>query len=528
MAEIASYRFDRFRLDPDRALLLRDEAPVPLRPKSYDVLLYLVRNAGRVVSKEELLREVWAGVIVTDNSLVQCIGEIREALGDEGQAMVKTVARRGYVFVPPTAPAPKVRRTGVAVTAVAAAVFVVTIGFAWMIAARNAEPAGRLPVAVMPLASASGEDYFSRGVSADIAAALGRFPEIAVISPDLISHLRAGGKTVDAIARELHVRYLIEGNLARSPGKLRIDVRLTELPRGILLWSQSYDAPAQELPAVQDAITSKVAGALAVKVRSAEARRAAAKAPGTLEAYDFVLRGREGLARLNRTSHSQAREAFERALELDPNYAAAYVGLGRVDLSAAAMGWTPDAEGALTRAEHAALRAIALDDSDARAYALLGRTLARERQYDRAIETLRRAVALNRSDPDAHAGLGDALLWSGDAAGAIEALEAALAADPRLPGEDLFALAAAYFLADRHRDSIRVLEHAIARNEGNAFMFALLAANYADAGRAEDARGAVAQVRRLDPFFDQENFGTLFQRMEHRERLAAALRTSGL
>jgi len=536
LAEITSYSFEGFRLDLRRAGLYRGEAAVPLRPKSYEVLLYLVRNAGRVVGKEELLQQVWAGVIVTDNSLAQCIREIREALGDDAQAMVETAARRGYVFVPAVTPAtdeatvapPPARRWG-AWAATGAAAVVLAIGAAWLFMAGDAREAnGRLPVAVMPLASPSGEDYFSRGVSADIAAALGRFPEIAVVSPDLVTHLRAEGKSVEAIVRELKVRYLVEGNLDRSPASLRIAVRLTELPRGVLLWSQTYDAPAADLPAVQDAITSKVAGALAVRVGDAEARRAAAKAPGTLQAYDFVLRGRESLTRLNRTSHSQARQAFEQALALDRNYAAAYVGLGRVDLSAAAMGWTPDPEDALTRAEHAALRAIALDDSDARAHVLLGRALAREGQYDRAIEALRRAVALNRSDPDAHAGLGDALLWSGDAAGAIDSLEAALAADPQLSGEDLFSLGAAYFLARRSDDSIRVLERAIARNEGNAFIYALLAANYSDAGRGAEARDAAAQVRRLDPFFDRENFGSLFRRAEHRQRLAAALKTSGL
>jgi tetratricopeptide (TPR) repeat protein len=192
------------------------------------------------------------------------------------------------------------------------------------------------------------------------------------------------------------------------------------------------------------------------------------------------------------------------------------------------MGWTPDPEAALTRAEHEALRAIALDESDARAHVLLGRALARQGQYDRAVETLRRAVALNRSDPDAHAGLGDALLWSGDAAGAIASLEAALAADPRLSAEDLFALGAAYFLAGRGRDSIRVLERATARNEGNAYIYALLAAAYGEEGRMDDAREAAAHVRRIDPFFDQENFGSLFRKPEHRERLAGALKASGL
>jgi adenylate cyclase len=539
LAEITSYRFDPFRLDVRRAVLCRGEATVPLRPKSYDVLLYLVRNAGRVVAKEELMRDVWAGVIVTDNSLAQCIREIRDALGDDRATMVATASRRGYVFAAPVtvasdeepAPAPEKSRPGrrglLAVAAVA--ILAIAAGMtAWLRGPQGRDAVGRVHVAVMPFASQSGEDYFSRGVSADVAAALGRFSEIAVASPDLVAHFRAEGKSVEDIARDLDVRYLVGGSLERAADKLRIAVRLTELPRGVLVWSQSFDAPAADLPSVQDAITSKVAGALAVKVGSAEGRRAAAKAPGTLQAYDFVLRGREGLTRLNRTSHSQARTAFEQALALDTNYAAAYVGLGRVDLSAAAMGWTPDPQAALARAEHAALRAIALDESDARAHVLLGRALARQGQYDRAVETLRRAVALNRSDPDAYAGLGDALLWGGDAAGAVESLEAAFAADPRFSGEDYFSLGAAYFLAGRGADAIRVLERAIARNEGNPFIYALLAAVYADTGRADDARNAAAQVRRMDPFFDVENFGSLFRRPEHRQRLAAALKAGGL
>jgi adenylate cyclase len=541
LGEITSYRFDPFRIDVRRAVLCRGEATVPLRPKSYDVLLHLVRNAGRVVSKDELLRDVWAGVIVTDNSLAQCIREIREALGDERATMVETASRRGYVFAAPViaatdegpaaAPvvAPRASKRGGLLALAAVAILAIAIGTAWWLRAPPSRDAtGRLHVAVMPFASQSGEDYFSRGVSADVAAALGRFPEIAVASPDLVAHLRAEGKPMEDIARDLNVRYLVGGTLERASDKLRIAVRLTELPRGVLLWSQSYDAPAADLASVQDAITSKLAGALAVKVGSAEARRSSAKAPGTLQAYDFVLRGREGLTRLNRTSHSQARAAFEQALALDSNYAAAYVGLGRVDLSAAAMGWTPDPQGALARAEHAALRAIALDESDARAHVLLGRALARQGQYDRAVETLRRAVALNRSDPDAYAGLGDALLWGGDATGAVESLEAAFAADPRFSGEDFFSLGAAYFLAGRGADAIRVLERATARNEGNPFIYALLAAAYADAGRADDARNAAAQVRRMDPFFDVENFGTLFRRPEHRQRLASALKASGL
>ena len=167
---------------------------------------------------------------------------------------------------------------------------------------------------------------------------------------------------------------------------------------------------------------------------------------------------------------------FERAIALDPQYAAAYVGLGRIDLSAAALGWTADPEAALKRAEDLARKAISLDEFNPAAHVLLGRAYARMEDYERAVEALKRAVALNPSEPDSHAGLGDALLWNGDVEGAIKALETATAIDPRLSAEDLFSLGAAYFLAGRSADAALVLERIVTRKEGNPFIYAMLAA----------------------------------------------------
>lgn len=219
---------------------------------------------------------------------------------------------------------------------------------------------------------------------------------------------------------------------------------------------------------------------------------------------------------------------FERAMALDPRQAGAMVGLGRLDLSAVALGWTADPDAALQRAGDLARAAIALDESHPAAHVLLGRTHSRLGEYERAIETLRRAVALNRSDPDSHAGLGDALLWSGDARGAILALETAIAMDPRLSAEDLFSLGAAYFMDGRAADAIGVLERATARNEANPFIFALLAAGYAEAGREAESRFAAANARRMNPFFDAENFGSLFKVAAQRDKLAQALKKAGL
>jgi adenylate cyclase len=564
-----SYRFDRFVIDAGSARLRSGEAPVPLRPKSFDVLLYLARNRGRLITKDELFENVWADVVVTDNSLVQCIMEVRQALGDDDQRMIETVAKRGYVFTPsviesddtqspsrvaaaePTvlsdssfpvfAPVSVGRRTAAIAGSIAAALLIGG-GLWWALSPRAIlqQPAEtstadrsaehRQSIAVLPFGvlGEAADDYFSIGISEDIAAALGRFPDLAVASPKVVGRFRGVGAGTDDIQRQLKVRYLVEGSVRRTPERIRVAVRLTDLPRGTLLWSETYDSSAATIFAIEDDIIIRIAGALAVKVTNLQQSRLAGKATGNLEAYDLVLRGRDLLTRLNRTGHSQARTMFERAIALDPQYPGAYVGLGRIDLSAAALGWTADPELALKRAEDLARKAISLDEFNPAAHVLLGRAYARMEEYERAVEALKRAIALNPSEPDSHAGIGDAMLWNGDVEGAIKALETATAIDPRLSAEDLLSLGAAYFLAGRSADAALVLERVITRKEGNPFIYAMLAAAYAESGRDQDSRSAAAEVRKLNPFFDAARFGSLFKKTEHRDKLAAALKKAGL
>ena len=561
-----SYRFGRFVIDTGSARLRSGEASVPLRPKSFDVLLYLARNGGRLITKDELFENVWADVVVTDNSLVQCIMEVRQALGDDGQKMIETIAKRGYIFTPAvvesdeapslahTAPVePAVssgkltpvgaewRRTATIAGSIAVALLVGG-GLWWGLSPRTSPqpPAdvstadraveNRQSVAVLPFGvlGETADDYFSVGISEDIAAALGRFPDLDVASPKVVARFGGAGGRNDDLQRELKVRYLVEGSVRRTPERVRIAVRLTDLPRGMLLWSESYDSAVATIFAIEDDIIIRIAGALAVKLTNLQQTQLAAKSTGNLEAYDLVLRGRDLLTRLNRTTHSQARTMFERAIVLDPKYAGAYVGLGRIDLSAAALGWTADPEAAVRRAEELARQAVSLDEFNPAAHVLLGRAYARLEEYGRAVEALKRAVALNPSEPDSYAGLGDALLWNGDVEGAIKFLETATAIDPRLSAEDLLSLGTAYFLAGRSADAILVLERVTTRKEGNPFIYAMLAAAYAESGRDEDSRMAAAEVRKLNPFFDVGRFGSLFKKMEHRDRLAAALKRTGL
>jgi DNA-binding winged helix-turn-helix (wHTH) protein/TolB-like protein/Flp pilus assembly protein TadD len=559
-----SLRFERFVVDIRSACLRRDGTPVPLRPKSFDVLLHLMNNRGRLVTKDELFDQVWADVIVTDNSLVQCIKEIRQALGDDRQTMIETVAKRGYVFTPavveideggtPLAIIAKAQqpaagavlgkhRVAIAALAGALAVTLLAAGGWWWtsnvrvpapppaeVSAADRQAESRLSVAVLPFGvpGETADDYFSVGISDDIATALGRFPDLAVTSPGVVARFRSVGTTADDMQRQLKLQYLVEGSVRRTPERVRIAVRLSDVPRGILLWSESYDASAATVFAIENDITIRIAGALAVKLTNIQQTRLAGQSTVSLEAHDLVLRGRDLQARLSRAAHSQARMMYERAIALDPQYTAAYVGLGRIDLSAIALGWTGDPMAALKRAEDLARKAISLDEFNPAAHVLLGRAYARLNEYERAIDALRRAIALNPSDPDSHAGLGDALLWSGEVKGAIKSLEIATAIDPRLSAEDLFNLGAAYFLDGRSLDAARTFERVTTRKEGNPFIYAMLAAIYAEDGRDDDARTAAAEVHRLNPLFDTARFGSLFKNAADRDRLANALKRTGL
>jgi len=560
-------RFGQFTLDPNRASLSRAGTDVPLRPKSFDVLLYLARNPERVVSKAELIEAAWPEVFVTDNSLVQCISDIREALADDAQDILKTVARRGYLFaakvaevddsltdiatprpsegLPPAHPARRSRSIPAGIL-IAALVVILAGGLAWWLVPGTATDTAlssqgnartdmrdssahsvRTSIAVLPFTNLGGtpsDDYFARGLIEDIIAALSRFPNLNVLSIKTVLPFANKPASPAEIGRELHVRYIAAGSIRRSSQRIRITIQLTDATNGALIWADQYDREPAGIFAIQDDITTRITGALAVRLNNAEQARAAAKPPGNLEAYDLVLQGRNALTRLTRSATSQARQMFEKAVAIDPNFAVAYVGLGMVDLRAIHHGWTSDPSFLLERAKSYAFKAIALDEFDPHAHALLGRVYARLGQYDRAVETLKRATALNSNDPDNLAGLGDALLWSGDIAGAIAALKLADQLDPQLSTQDLFNLGAAYFLGGKHVDAARVFERAAARNEGNAFVHAMLAAIYQDAGRTDDARRALAETHRLNPFFNTEAFGSLFRNSQHRTKIISALR----
>jgi adenylate cyclase len=389
----------------------------------------------------------------------------------------------------------------------------------------------RASIAVLPFQSPgadSGGDYFADGLTEDIIDALGRFRDLSVIARAAVFVYKGKTPSPAEVGRDLKVRYVVDGSIRRSAEHLRVSVSLTDTSRSQVLWSEKYAVEPKDIFAVQDQITRRISGALAVRVTSLELARAAAKPPANLEAYDLVLQGRALAAHHIRADNAKARGLIERAIELDPNYAPAYIGLGRVDINAVTDGWTANPSDALEHAEGLARKAIALDDLDPGAHALLAEVALFFGEYDRALDEVKRAIDLNGSDAQSYSILMDVLLFRGDLKGAISAGETLTQFEPDIPISAAVQLAVAYVLADRSTDAVRVLEHALDHNPGDLYANIMLAVAYAASGRQQDAERQATEVRRKFPNFNPEEFGSLLRDPGQREKLAGALKKAGL
>jgi TolB-like protein len=292
--------------------------------------------------------------------------------------------------------------------------------------------AGRPSVAVLPFKNLSGDpgqDYFSDGITEDVITALGRFSNLLVIARSASFPFRGSNASPAEIGRLLDARYLLDGSIRRAGNRVRVNAELTEAATGRHVWSEAYDAEVDDIFAVQDDIAKRVVGAAAVKLTRFERERALAKPTTNLAAYEYVLRGRDSHSHATHEDNDEASELFQRAIDLDPNYAEAYAALGGSHYEAVISGWSQFREDELEGAKQLAQKALALDPATTRAYRLLADIALFSKRYDLAQEQLDRALEINPSDADTYAHRGSILVWAGKAAEGLPWLEGALRFD---------------------------------------------------------------------------------------------------
>src|SRR5260370_8146179 len=332
MVSSETMSFDVYTLDLMSCALLRGGAMIGLRPKAFDVLRYLVEHAGRLVSKEELIGAVWRGISVTDDSVVQCIKDIREALSDDNHRMIKTVWRCGYLF-----------------------------------AAR----VGAQSIAVLPFADLSGDsessEYLGDGLAEELINTLAQIPGLKVTSRS--SSFRFHGKAQDirSIGKALKRRTVLEGSVRRAGNQLRITAQLVNVDDGYHLWSDSYDRRMGDVLAIQENIARAIADRLQVRPQGNIPKPTARRHTGNTEAYHLYLTGRYFWAKFTKSGIAKACECWECAIARDPTYPLPYPAFAAPYYRSSLLA-TTHPRGAFEKIESAAPKALGLDETLAEAH----------------------------------------------------------------------------------------------------------------------------------------------------------------
>jgi len=477
--------FENNVLDGDlRELTCAGEA-VPLQPQVFDLLLYLVSQRARVVSKDDLISQIWSDRIVSDSALNSRINAARKALGDDGatQRLIKTIPRKGFRFI------------GDVREDVAAA--------AEPVPARPRAVADRPAIAVLAFENMSGDpaqDYFGDGISEDILTALSKQRWFMVIARNSSFTYKGRAVHIRQIAEELGVRYVVEGSVRKANNRVRITAQLNDATSGSHLWAERYDRELVDVFAVQDEITNAIAAAIEPQIHAAESFRSHRKPPASLDAWDLLMRALSHYWRVTRQDHEAAQALLERAIGIDPNYGQALAVLAANHMFGAHLGWA-ELAGVAPAAEAAALAAVRCDHEDAWAHAGLGSVYFSTRRLADALSEFEQALALNPNFSLAQGYYALALSYAGRSKESFEAALRAIRLSPRDPSLAIYHGIAGYarFTERRYDEAIALAREAIRHRGDLTGAYRVLAVSAGMTGDGMLAEMALGELRRTQP-----------------------------
>jgi TolB-like protein len=510
--------FGDFRLDLERRTLTRDGATVLLKGRPLDVLCVLAEARGETVSKDTLLARVWPNTVVEENNLQVHISALRRVL-DQGSAQTHlvTVPGRGYRLIGMTGRRrdDHTPRQGAAVPAIP----------------------DKPSIAVLPFTNISGDpeqEYFADGMVEDIITALSRVRWLFVIARN--SSFVYKGRTVDIkqVGAELGVRYVLEGSVRKAANRIRITGQLIDTSNGAHLWAERFDGALDDIFELQDQVTSRVVGAIAPKLQQAEIERAKRKPTESLDAYDCYLRGIACTHRPSQEATSEALQMFARAIELDPDFAAAYGGAALCYVLRKLNGWPLD-RADMVETDRLATRAGEFGQDDATALTFAGLAVGYVvGDSDRALRLIDRARELNPNLATAWYASGTMRTFrGGEPDVAIEHLTRAMRLSPFDPFtfgmQGMMALA--HVCAGRYDEAADWAEKSCQERPNVAALLRGATVANALAGRQHEAERALARLRVLDPELrvrDVRNRVGTFGRPEDLARYEEGLRRAGL
>jgi len=499
------FSFGDHVLDLDRRELRRSGEVVALQPQVFDLLVYLVRNRDRVVSKDDLLAAVWGGRIVSESTLTSRISAVRRAVGDDGeiQRLIRTAHRKGLRFVGHVTEAPAPPRP---------------------LAALPDKPS----IAVLPFANIGGDpehEYFADGIVEEIITALSRIRWLFVIARN--SSFTYKGRAVDVkqVGQDLNVRYVLEGSVRKAGQGVRISAQLIEAASGAHLWADRFDGSLDDVFELQDKIAIDVAGIIEPALQVAETARVAKRPTDDLTAYDLYLRAYAMFF----TSARQIPDALrllEQAIERDPGYGPALAWAAVCCLRLCMDGRSGDIEADRRNGAEYARRSLQVAGDDPGVFANAALALAYFGEDIGAMMTLvDRALAFNPSFARGWYVSACLRLWAGQPEVAIEHAEASQALSPRAQvGFSFTIIGGAHFFCGRFGEAVPKLLLAIQEDPDYPPPYRYLASCYAHLRQLDEARDIVRRLRAITPLvlpsYDQ------IRNADHRELLISGLRSA--
>ncbi len=481
------YQSDNFSLDTETYGCERDGMEQSIEPQVFDLLIYLMQNRDRVVTRNELLDNLWDGRIVSESALNGRLKMARKSIGDDGkqQRIIKTIHRRGYQFIAEVSISPDLARESAAPDSLRPPL--------------TAKPS----VAILPfvnLGQESDSDYFADGLTRDINANLCRYRELLVIDSHSAFEYRDGDTSTESFARQLGVYYLASGSIRQTGSRIRISVQLVEAATGKMIWGDNLERAYDDVFTLEDEVATRIASSLASHIEDESVARAARKQPDSMSAFDCVLRARQYQDSYDQDEIVAARALLERAIEIDPRYAAAYACLAYTHVTEAETNWCSARRDALLKATKLSQKAIALDEFDSFAHMVMGWACMYLEKFDLAEAHLDRAIDCNPNDYDAYCVKSWLLAFTGRGAEVTVCGARALQLNPLAPDQCLTGIAIARYTEGNYDSAFELLERI---GEPNDQSEALRAACLVQMGRELEARRAAASAIELGGDFLQ-------------------------
>lgn len=496
------YTVGECEVRPEERRVLAKGQPAVIGARAFDLLMCLIEHRDRVVTKDELMKLVWPGLVVEENNLTVHVSALRKLLGAQA---VATVPGRGYRFTM------QVRESGTdTLTAMQQAAMTSTPDPApatTTVPGETALPLSDKPsIAVLPFENMSGDPsqaHIADGLTEDLITALSRYRWLRVLARHSSFAFKGRGEDVRQAAKELEANYIVEGSVRRAGNRLRMTAQLLDGVTGGHLWAERYDRELEDLFALQDEISAMIAGRIEPELGMAERQRAIRRPTQNPGAWDCYHLGLSHMYRFAQESNAEAQRLFQHAIELDPQFAQAHARLAYCKiLDMIYFDASPMPE-ALDEALRLAQNAVVLDPDEAFCHMAVGRVRIARREYELGLAGCRAAIAMNPTMGVAYCAMGDALAYSGRLAEAAPYFEKAIRMSPNDPWRWAFYAyeALALFLGGRLKKAVEQAQKAILTPNCQYWARAHLAVALAYLGRSDEAAATVAELKRQKPGF---------------------------